>query len=63
MEGEKTKIAVINDEKDSGKMNVPFIYKYSKIGFTIGKSKVIGSVALFPGGILSWKVCFAIHLA
>lgn len=56
---EKTKVTIINDEKDRGKLYLPYIYKYSTIGFTIGKNKVMGSVAIFPGGILSWKVRIA----
>ena len=57
MENEKTKLTIINDQEESGKVHLPYIYKYSKVGFTIGRNKAIGSVALFPGGILSWKVC------
>ena len=60
MENEQTKVTIINDQRGTGKMYLPYIYKYSKIGFTIGKNKVIGSVALFPGGMLSWKVYIAI---
>jgi len=56
MESEKTKLTIINDQKDGGRVHLPYIYKYSKVGFTIGRNKAIGSVALFPGGILSWKV-------
>ena len=56
MKSEQTKVTILNDQTDSGRIYLPFIYTYSKVGFTIGKNKVIGSVALFPGGILSWKV-------
>eukprot|EP00112_Aurelia_sp_Birch-Aquarium-sp1_P000545 Seg10522.1 transcript_id=Seg10522.1/GoldUCD/mRNA.D3Y31 product="NADH dehydrogenase" protein_id=Seg10522.1/GoldUCD/D3Y31 len=55
-EGDKTKITVLNEEKNDGKSYTPYIYKYSRVGFTIGKNKVIGSVALLPGCILSCKM-------
>lgn len=59
-EGDKTKITVLNEEKNDGKSYTPYIYKYSRVGFTIGKNKVIGSVALLPGCILSCKVSYLI---
>ena len=55
-EGDKTKITILNEENSDEKSYTPYIYKYSRVGFTIGKNKVLGSVALLPGCILSCKV-------
>ena len=56
-EEDKTQIKIINEQKSDSSEFVPFISKYSTVGFNIGKNKVMGSVAILPKGILSWKVC------
>lgn len=53
---EKTKLTIINEQKDGSKPAYPFIFKYSTKGFTIGDNKVYGSVALLQGCVFSWKV-------
>ncbi|XP_065068652.1 NADH dehydrogenase [ubiquinone] 1 alpha subcomplex assembly factor 3-like [Rhopilema esculentum] len=55
-EEDKTQIKIINEQKSDSSEFVPFISKYSTVGFNIGKNKVVGSVAILPKGILSWKV-------
>ncbi|XP_070558756.1 NADH dehydrogenase [ubiquinone] 1 alpha subcomplex assembly factor 3-like [Ptychodera flava] len=49
---QKTTVSVI--EKDQG--GLPFISKYSELGFMISGDKIVGPVAILPKSLVHWNV-------